>query len=52
MKTTIEAARRIVRSTLLYGLASPRQVAMAAELGATHASLREANARRSTFPPT
>ncbi|CAN5247435.1 hypothetical protein BH10PSE1_BH10PSE1_24490 [soil metagenome] len=50
MKTTIEAARRIVRSTLLYGLASPRQVAMAAELGATHASLRGESERPSTFP--
>lgn len=38
MKTTIEAARRVVRSTLLYRVASPRHAALAAELGATHAS--------------
>jgi hypothetical protein len=41
MKATVEAARRIVRSTLLYQLASPRQAALAAEIGATHASVGE-----------
>ncbi|WGM45348.1 hypothetical protein KOAAANKH_00210 [Brevundimonas sp. NIBR10] len=41
MKRTIEAARRLVRSTLLYGLPSPVHAAVAADLGATHASLRE-----------
>ncbi len=41
MKTTIESARRVVRSTLLYGIASPRHAALAAEFGATHASFRE-----------
>ena len=41
VKTTIEATRRIVRSTVLYGVASPRQAELAAELGATHASFRE-----------
>ena len=40
MKTTITAARRVVRSTLIYRIASPRQAALAAELGATHASFR------------
>ena len=40
-KTTIEAARRVVRSTMLYRVGSPRHAALAAELGATHASLRE-----------
>jgi hypothetical protein len=41
MSATVEAARRVVRSTLLYRLASPRQAALAAELGATHASFKE-----------
>jgi hypothetical protein len=38
MKATIHSARRVVRSTLLYGITSPRHAALAAELGATHAS--------------
>jgi hypothetical protein len=41
MKTTVEAARRVVRSMLLYQLAAPQQAALAAEIGATHASVRE-----------
>jgi len=39
LKTTVEATRRVVRSTLLYQLASLRQAALAAEIGATHASV-------------
>jgi hypothetical protein len=41
MKTTIASARRVVRSTLLYDIASPRHAAFAAQLGATHASFRD-----------
>jgi len=41
MKTTIPATRRVVRSTLLHRLASPRHAALAAQLGATHASFRQ-----------
>ncbi|MDP3175632.1 MAG: hypothetical protein Q8M88_14460 [Phenylobacterium sp.] len=41
MKATNEAARRVVGSTLLYGLTSPRQAAFAGRCGATHASIRE-----------
>lgn len=37
--TTIQAARQVVNSTLLYRLPSPRHAALAAQLGATHASL-------------
>ncbi len=40
LKTTLRTARRVVRSTVIYRVASPRQAALAAELGATHASLR------------
>lgn len=39
MTTTIQAVRQVVRSTLLYGVSSPRHAAFAAQLGATHASL-------------
>ena len=39
-KTTIEAARRVVRSTLLYRVGSLRRAELAAGLGATHASWR------------
>ena len=39
MKTTVEAARRVVRSMLVYQLASPQHAALAAETGATHASV-------------
>ncbi len=41
MKTTIEAARRVARSMLLYRVGSHRHAALAAQLGVTHASLRE-----------
>jgi hypothetical protein len=41
MTTTIQSSRRVVRSTLLYRLASRRHAALAAELGATHASFKE-----------
>jgi hypothetical protein len=41
MTTTIQAARQVVRSTLLYGVASPRHAAFAAQFGATHASLSQ-----------
>ncbi|HLZ75508.1 hypothetical protein [Phenylobacterium sp.] len=41
MKTTVEAARRVVRSMLLYQLAAPQQAALAAKIGATHASVGE-----------
>ena len=40
MKATIKTARRVVRSTLIYRIAGPRQAALAADLGATHASFR------------
>ncbi len=39
MTATIQGARQVVRSTLLYGVASPRHAAFAAQLGATHVSL-------------
>jgi hypothetical protein len=39
-KVTIDAAKRVARSVLVYGLESPRQAGIAALLGATHASLR------------
>ncbi len=39
MKSTIEASRRVFRSTLVYGVGSHRLAALAAELGATHASI-------------
>lgn len=41
MKTTIEAARRVVRSILLYGVPSPRHAVLAGQFGATHASVKE-----------
>lgn len=41
MKATIEAARAVVRSTLLYGVPSHRHTTLAARLGATHASVRD-----------
>jgi hypothetical protein len=41
MKATIETTRRVVRSTLLYDLASPRHAALAGLCGATHASVKE-----------
>jgi hypothetical protein len=40
-KTTIEATRRVARSTLVYRVASPGHAILAAELGASHASVRE-----------
>jgi hypothetical protein len=39
MTATIQGARQVVRSTLLYGVTSPRHAAFAAQLGATHVSL-------------
>lgn len=39
MAITIRAVRQVVRSALLYGVASPRHAAFAAQLGATHASI-------------
>ncbi len=39
MTTTLQAVRQVVRSALLYGVASPRHAAFAAQLGATHASI-------------
>ncbi len=39
MTTTIQAARQVVRSTLLYGVSCPRHAVFAAQLGATHVSL-------------
>lgn len=41
METTLKAVRRVVRSALVYNLASPRHAAFAAQLGATHASVIE-----------
>ena len=41
MTTTIHSVRQVVRSTLLYSVASPRHAAFAAQLGATHASIVE-----------
>ena len=39
-KVAIGAAKRLTRSVLVYRLSSPRRVAMAEALGATHASMR------------
>ena len=41
MKTTTKAARRVVKSALIYRVTCPRQAALAAQLGATHVSFRE-----------
>ncbi|MDB5469758.1 MAG: hypothetical protein JWR84_1318 [Caulobacter sp.] len=41
MQTMIEAGRRVVRSTLIYRVASPRHAALAAAFGATHVSFNE-----------
>jgi hypothetical protein len=42
-KAAIGAAKRVARSVLVYGLATPRRAAIAEVLGATHASLRPAS---------
>lgn len=39
MTTTIQSVLQVVKSALLYSVASPRHAAFAAQLGATHASI-------------
>lgn len=41
MKATIEGARQVARSLLMYRIASPGHAALAAEFGATHVSFNE-----------
>jgi hypothetical protein len=39
-RNAVPAAKAIAKSVMIYGLANPRRAAMAASLGATHASIR------------